>query len=108
MRAPICRKAALQVYRKPLEGHSGGLRKHAKQLGNRRICVLFSAIFVRFKQARKTGRLGAKSMHLPATAGKLSTAVDAATAAPDERGRLRVVVTHPFARKKAKGWGTEH
>jgi hypothetical protein len=27
--------------------------------------------------------------------------------APNERGRFRVEVSHPSARKKAKGWGTE-
>jgi hypothetical protein len=26
--------------------------------------------------------------------------------APDERGRLRIVVSHPCAGKKAQGWGT--
>jgi hypothetical protein len=31
----------------------------------------------------------------------------ASRAAPDEIGRLVFEVSHPFARMKAKGWGTE-
>ncbi len=27
--------------------------------------------------------------------------------APDDNGEFRFVLSHPFARKKAKGWGTE-
>jgi hypothetical protein len=40
------------------------------------------------------------AIHSPSSSAKSIT--------PYEQGHLRVEVSHPFAREKANGWGTEH